>query len=304
MKNLNVILLLRRPEVKRRINFFFLARNPAGCYNRFCDAEEAALRDTDGTEKTMDDSELLKRAEDLIRRCARTWEMTNTAFLTPAERLLLCRQLRRDERVRMLFYGGYGDCERSAAFFVPEDGSEDGEAVPDSVRSAIRAVRFKAFFGEPGHRDYLGALLASGIARDRIGDILISGAEATVFCFPGILRHLMTVDRIGRISVRAEEISPDAVTVPKRERREKTFSVMSMRLDAVAAGIFNLSRTSCAKLIAEGNLNFNYSVCLKPDTPVHEGDVISIRGHGKAVVGALGGNSRKGRQFVTAEIFV
>ncbi|MBQ9664197.1 MAG: hypothetical protein IJV40_13700 [Oscillospiraceae bacterium] len=251
----------------------------------------------------MEDTELLKRAEDLCRRCAKTWDMTNTAFLTPAERLLLRKQLRRDDRVRMLFYGGYDDCERSVAFFLPEEGTEEGEEVPDSVRHAIRAVCFKAYFGEPGHRDYLGALLASGIARDRLGDILISGTEATVFCLPGILQHLLTVDRIGRVSVKAEELPLDAVTVPKRERKEKSISVMSMRLDAVAAGIFNLSRTSCAKLIAEGNLSFNYSVCMKADTPVHEGDVISLRGHGKAVVGGLGGSSRKGRQFVTVEIY-
>ena len=43
---------------------------------------------------------------------------------------------------------------------------------------------------------------------------------------------------------------------------------------------------------------------MKVDTPVHEGDVISIRGHGKAVVSGLGGSSRKGRQFVLAEIYV
>lgn len=254
-------------------------------------------------EETMDDTELLKRAEDLRRRCAKTWDMTNTAFLTPAERMLLSTQLRPDDRVRMLFFGGYEDCERSVAFFLPEDGSEDA-AAPDSVRHAIRAVRFRAYFGEPGHRDYLGALLDSGVARDRLGDILIRGTETTVFCLPGILQHLLTVDRIGRVSVKAEELSVDEIVIPKRERKEKTISVMSMRLDAVAAGIFNLSRTSCAKLIAEGNLSLNYSVCMKVDTPVHEGDVISIRGHGKAVVSGLGGSSRKGRQFVHAEIFV
>ena len=148
-------------------------------------------------EETMDDTELLKRAEDLRRRCAKTWDMTNTAFLTPAERMLLSTQLRPDDRVRMLFFGGYEDCERSVAFFLPEDGSVDA-AAPDSVRHAIRAVRFRAYFGEPGHRDYLGALLASGVARDRLGDILIRGTETTVFCLPGILQHLLTVDRIGR----------------------------------------------------------------------------------------------------------
>ena len=254
--------------------------------------------------EALEDLELLKRAEDLCRRCIKTWSVTNTPFLTPAERLQLGRQFHCDDRVQMLFFGGYDDCERSVAFFLPDTGAEEDTAVPEDVRQAIRAVRFRAYFGEPGHRDYLGALLASGVARDRLGDILISGAEATVFCLPGILGLLLTVDRIGRVSVRAEELPLDAVTVPARMRKEKTFTVMSMRLDAVAAGIFSLSRTSCARLIAEGDLSLNYSVCMKADTPVREGDVLSLRGHGKAVVGSLGGSSRKGRQFVSAEIYV
>ena len=252
----------------------------------------------------MDEMELLKRAEDLNRRCAKTWRMTATAFLTPAERMLLQTQLHPEYGTEVLFYGGYEDAERSVAFFLPENTGEGGEGVPEPVKEAISAVRFRSFFGEPGHRDYLGALLASGIARDRLGDILIQGTEATVFCLPGILSHLLMVERIGRVSVRAEEIPLDEVKTPERRRKEKTFSVMSMRLDAVAAGMFNLSRTSCSRFIAEGELSLNYSVCLKPDALVREGDVISLRGHGKGAVCALGGNSRKGRQFVTTELYL
>lgn len=246
----------------------------------------------------MEEQNLLRRAEDLSRRCARKWEMTETGFLTPAERLMLEKHFLPDDGVRMLFFGGYEDCERSVAFFLPE-----GDA-PESMASSIRAVHFRAFFGEPGHRDYLGALLASGVSRDRIGDILIDGADATVFCLPGILAHLLTVDRIGRVSVRAEELPLDKVRPPKRETKELHFTVMSMRLDAVAAGMFRLSRTACARLIGEGLLSLNYSVCTKPDTPVQEGDVLSLRGHGKGVVSEAGGSSRKGRIFVTAEMYI
>ena len=255
----------------------------------------------------MEENELLKRAKDLCSRSGRTGRVTSTAFLTPAERIQLKTHLHPDYGTGMVFYGGYEDCERSIAAFVPMDdwaGTQAEPEMPEEVKTLIRAVRFRAFYGEPGHRDYLGALIASGVARDRIGDILIAGDEATVFCLPGILSHLLTVDRIGRVSVKADEIEPDAVQIPRRERKEKSFTVMSMRLDAVAAGMFNLSRTACAKQIAEGNLSLNYSVCMKADAPVGEGDVISIRGHGKGVVSGLGGNSRKGRQFVEAEIFV
>ena len=250
----------------------------------------------------MEENELLKRAEELCRRSERSGKPTATAFLTPAEQMLLREKIHPDLGTQMCFYGGYEDSERNIAGVLS---GEDVEEEPKEWGAGlIRAVHFKAFFGEPGHRDYLGALLASGIVRDRLGDILINGAETTVFCLPGICGHLLTVERIGRVSVKAEEIPLNEVKIPKREYRKRSFTVMSMRLDAVAAGMFNLSRSACAKQISEGNVSLNYSVCMKTDAPVGEGDVISLRGKGKGTVSGLGGNSRKGRQFVETEIYV
>ncbi len=250
-----------------------------------------------------EDRELLKRAEDLCRRSERKGQMTNTAFLTPAERMLLEKQMRPEPGTRMFFFGGYPDSERTVAFFLPEGELTAEGTLPAWAEETVCAVSFRAYFGEPAHRDYLGALLASGVARDRIGDILIKGEKATVFCLQGIRNHLLTVDRIGRVSVKAEAVPIDRIQIPEKERSRKQLSVMSMRLDAVAAGMFNLSRTSCTKQIAEGHLSLNYSVCMKADEPVREGDIISLRGYGKGKVGALGGSSRKGRQFVEVEIY-
>lgn len=64
-----------------------------------------------------------------------------------------------------------------------------------------------------------------------------------------------------------------------------------------------LSRTAAASHIAEGAASLNYSVCIKNDAAISPGDVISLRGYGKAAVSASGGMSRKGRLFVEAEIY-
>ena len=132
----------------------------------------------------MEENELLKRAEELCRRSERSGKPTATAFLTPAEQMLLREKIHPDLGTQMCFYGGYEDSERNIAVFLSE---EDVEEEPKEWGAGlIRAVHFKAFFGEPGHRDYLGALLASGIVRDRLGDILINGknpAEVPVLTF-------------------------------------------------------------------------------------------------------------------------
>ncbi len=246
----------------------------------------------------MDGQDLLKRAQDLSARSLRRWERAHTAFLTPAERELLKAQFRPEAGCLMRFEGGYPEAERCLAVFEPDS------LLPEDGEPLLRAIHYRAFFGEPGHRDYLGALLAAGVSRDRLGDILISGCDAWVFCLPGIVGHLLSVDRIGRITVRAEEMPASDVPVPRRELRLQTFTIMSPRLDAVAAGMFRLSRNRSAEMIRAGLLSLNYSVCDRVDTEIREGDVLSLRGCGKGRVAELGGSSRKGRQFVTAELYV
>ena len=245
----------------------------------------------------MDEHELIRRAEDLAAQCERKNRLTATAFLTPAERRLLERRFARGPRP--VFFGGHPDCERTLAFFLP-DYLDETEL---DAAEYIRAIRLTAHFGTPGHRDYMGALLGMGIARDRLGDIWVSGDTATVFCLPGVEKHLLSIDKVGRVSVTAEELPLSEAEPPERKVEAISFSVMSPRLDAVAAGMFRLSRTEAARRIALGMVIVNDLPSDKTDLPIREGDVISLRGAGKGRVASFGGNSRKGRLFVNAEIY-
>ncbi len=247
----------------------------------------------------MEKHELLKRAEDLLSRGSRSSTLTHTGFLSPAEQFALESWASRTPDCRMLMHGGGEDCERRAAFFLP-DWMEEESFPPEDYLSALRIT---AFFGEPGHRDYMGAILGMGIGREWLGDIRVDGSRAWVFCMPSVLRHLLSLDQVGRVSVRAEEIPLDQVPVPERRVTERSFSVMSLRLDAVTAGMFHLSRTEAARLIEAGMLSLNYEPCLKTDQTVREGDVLSLRGAGKGKLTGTGGVSRKGRLFVYAEIY-
>ena len=246
----------------------------------------------------MEHEEILKRARDLARRCEQKGTPTNTGFLTPAERYAL----EHDPELRaasMVFSGGYPDAERTIAFFLPD--WMEGEA-PD-VGEHIAALRLIAAFGSPGHRDYMGAILGMGVGREWVGDILVDGSEAVVLCQPSVLRHLLSIDKVGRFGVKAQQIALDEIPQREKQSEERRFTVMSPRVDAVAAGLFHLSRTETARQIALGALSLNYSECLKPDAQVSEGDVLSLRGAGKGRVLEIGGSSRKGRLFVTAELY-
>lgn len=249
----------------------------------------------------MELDELLRRAEDLSRRCQKTASITATTFLTPAEQAALERWASYQTGCTLLLRGGHPDCERKAAFFLPD--YLDEAFFEESAQ--IKVVRAVAGFGEPAHRDYLGAALGLGIRREWLGDIWITGSTAYLFCLPSVEFHLLgSLDKVGRYGVRLSEIELCAVPAPERKVQQRSFTVQSPRLDAVLSGLFSLSRTAAVGLIQSGAATLNYLPCLKPDAPVSPGDVISLRGHGKGSVTELGGNSRKGRLFVKAQLFV
>ena len=240
--------------------------------------------------------DILRRAEDLASRCERSGLVTASPFLTPAERFAVERAFSR-RVTRPLFAGGGDECERTCAFFLP-DWMAPEEFDPGDY---IRCVHFQSFFGEPGHRDYLGAVLALGISRERIGDIRVRGYEAWVFCLNAVAPLLLSMDRVGRFTVKTSA-SPLTDVPPEDVKIESvTFTVQSLRLDAVAGGLFRMSRTTAAEQIRLGLVSLNYEPCERTDAPVQEGDVISLRGKGKGSVTAIGGRSKKDRLFVTCE---
>lgn len=246
----------------------------------------------------MEQADFLRRIEDLSARCERANILTNTTFLTPAEQALAAERLRRKPGCRFALHGGGEDCERKVLFFLPDWQEEV------SAGDAIDAIELQASFGTPSHRDYLGALLALGVRREWLGDIRIREQSAWVFCLPSVTRQLLELRQAGRVSVHAAQVPLASVPAPVYQRKALSFTVQSLRLDAVAGELFGISRTGAARKIAEGAVSLNYLPCLKPDAAVSEGDVISLRGTGKGVILSLGGQSRKGRQYVHAERYL
>lgn len=247
---------------------------------------------------SMENQDFIKRITDLADRCERTGSVTYTGFLTPAEQYTL-KALHIPAEVTLHLTGGSQDCERQIAFFLPWYlPTEDFD--PDEF---IRAVKITAYFGKPGHRDYMGAALSLGIKREWIGDIRVMDEDCYIFCLPSVEPLLLDeLDKVGRCGVKTFSLPLHQVPTPERKIKTVTFTVKSLRLDAVTGAMFGLSRTAAADLIRMGAASLNYTECDKVDAPVKEGDVISLRGHGKGTLAAQGGKSRKDRFFLTAEI--
>ncbi len=246
------------------------------------------------------DKNLEKRLEDLSDRCTRRGIVTATGFLTLAEQQALSFWSGHLAGACIHLDGGDSFCERKAAFFLPEYMDESAF----DVSEYIRCVKVTAFFGNPSHRDYMGSALALGIRREWLGDFRVQDGCAYIFCLPSVEKVLIEeLTQAGRVHLKTESIPLDRVPQPEYKTRSVTFTVKSPRLDAVLGGMFGLSRAAAAEKIRSGGAVLNDEPCLRLDAPVHEGDVISLRGRGKGVVASLGGRTKKDRLFIKTQLY-
>ena len=245
------------------------------------------------------ESELIRRIRDLSERSEKTSTVTHSSFLTPAEQYEVDLWLKY-KGTRFVWDGGYPDAERKIVFFYSK--WDEGDIRPEQY---ISCVKITAGFGTPSHRDYLGSILGLGLRREWIGDIIVSDNTAYIMCLvPADATVINELNHVSRYGVKCEKIPLISVPVPKKIVKHLSFTVQSRRFDAIVGGVFGISRSRAVKLIAGGHATLNYKECDKNDAYVEDGDVISVRGLGKAVLIGQSGQSRKGRLFLSAERYL
>lgn len=233
-----------------------------------------------------------RRLLDLSARRDRSGIITHTAFLSPEEQAE-AELFFRSRGGGPVFRGGFEQAERKIAFFLPEE--------EEDLSSYIECVKLTGDLKSLSHRDYLGAVLALGLEREAVGDI-IPGETAYIFCLPAAaLCAERELTKVGRQNVKAESVPLDAVPAAEIRVKEVRFTVKSLRLDAVASGLFSLSRSRTAELIEAGACSVNHRPVLKPDLQVKPGDTIILRGAGKGTFTEAGGHTKKDRIYVTCE---
>ena len=244
--------------------------------------------------------ELLKRIEDLILQTERKNIPSHTAFLDGAESAEAALFLKRQKGISYLFSGGFEDAERKMLLILPD--YLDAEFfIPDEYISAIRVSHS---FGELCHRDYLGSLMGLGIKRETLGDILVFPNRAYILCAPQIAGYITdNLEKIGRVGVKCEICPLSEIEIPEPVFDEVSGTVASLRADALTALAFGISRTVAADMIRDGRLSLNHIELLNPSADISEDDLLSLRGFGRARLVDVGGTSKKGRQFVTFNVF-
>ena len=246
-------------------------------------------------EKKMTNDMTLRHLLDLCRKNEKTGTWQYSAFLTPAEQDDL---LRSPEAAGFPFLleGGYEGAERR----IMAAGNEAESGPPEwPVRVVAVAPKSEKYAEELTHRDFLGAILGLGIERSLIGDILVRDSRGWVICLDTAADLLAaSLTQVRRTAVTAAEVPPDVPELQPRYAPVR-LNVASERLDAVTASFCGLSRGQAEKLFAAGKVFVNSRPAMDRSARLKEGDILSVRGFGKAVYDGIGHETRKNRLWVS-----
>lgn len=140
---------------------------------------------------------------------------------------------------------------------------------------------------QASHRDFMGAILNSGVSRSKIGDIIVLDTRgAQVIVNADIAQFIQTaVPSVRNVTVRMESCPLEEIEIPLKRVKELQSVEASMRLDAVVSAGFGLSRTKLAAMARTGLVSVNYKEAKAPHKNVKSGDIVSVRGVGKLEIG-------------------
>lgn len=230
------------------------------------------------------------RIEDLFVLAAKKHRTRFSFFLDERQKKIAGAVSASFHGVPFLFYGGFSEAERVMLGVFSEYEN------PKEASFPIQPVTFR-FRKEDvlTHRDILGSLMALGVKRETIGDILVGEGAAVVFAAEPVAPLLLeSVQKIGRAGVSASEEVLDPLPEAYRlEPREGTLS--SMRLDCVVSMLTGLSRSESERLIRSSLVFRNSEPLTSPSREICTGDRISVREYGKYRIGEQGGITKKGR---------
>ncbi len=235
----------------------------------------------------MKDDLLSARVKDLYDLTFKTSVPHYLGFLSESE-AAVCEEMLKCTSAKFLSFGGFDAAERKMLCCMPDWCDE-----PDFPIKAI-TFEFNSSY-KLSHRDFLGSLMALGITRESVGDILVESGRAVAFVKTSVLKFILTqIEKIGRVGVQIklgfQEPLPSI-----GELISCTTTVSSMRLDCVISAICGVSRNAALEYIEAGKVYVNSLPTQRATKLVLNGDSVTVRSKGKFYIVESDEHSKKGR---------
>jgi photosystem II S4 domain protein len=235
--------------------------------------------------KNVENRETIARVIDRADQAIKTWEVVQSDFLSPPEYFEIQQAFERLTEIHLVAWGGYPQAERQRVAIARTEIPLD----TPQVELAALEIAGNFLFDPATHRDFLGAMLGTGIVREKVGDIIVLGERgAQAIAAPDLVEFLeMNLTQVRSVPVKTRRIELAELKVREPKKKELTTVEASLRLDAIASAGFGMSRSKMADLITGGDVRVNWKEMTSASQQVKTGDLIAIRGKGRVEVGEI-----------------
>lgn len=238
--------------------------------------------------------DLTTALEDAARFCSRKGLSKFTRFLDPAQ-LAQARKIAMEAGVSFSCWGGYEQAERAIGCFHSSQESIEREAYPLLCLHSAVDTRFSTI----SHRDLLGAFMSLGLTRSCIGDMIIRDSDAYLFASAQTADFIaVSLTSAGKAALDFQVLS-EIPSMPQPKGSVFSAVVSSLRLDAVLASAYHLSRSDAAEAVRSGLVKVDHLPCERVDLPLKEGALLSFKGKGRVRLDSISGMTRKQRIGIT-----
>ena len=246
------------------------------------------------------DEDLAAQLLDLAERANKTNKFKVSAFLDPHGLNVAEIVAANLGNMRLEISGGFVNSERAKAAFV----ADGYGGTVDYGMDAYQVTWDKRYY-TLAHRDILGAFMGLGCERDILGDIIFVPAGAQFVADKTFNSYILdNLTQIGAAPVQLTNIDFSELEAKEEKIKLISATVAALRLDAVAAAGYGVSRSRMADEIKGQNVKVNWKDAKNASQTVAEGDVISFRSRGRVEVAEIRSKTKKGRISITLKRFV
>lgn len=245
--------------------------------------------------------QLKNRFHDLANKSFQQGIFTFTGFLGLSDQDIFWKE---EPGLKYACYETSGGCENADRIVVRFGSAEElGYEVPFPIVCIhIEPLQVK-FADELSHRDFLGALMNLGIERSTLGDIKVGEREAYLFCLDSIAEFICeNLTQIKHTHVKCSVVR-ELGNIRQEEPETVNIQVQALRVDAVVARVYGMSRERSLELFRAGKVYVDGRLCENNSRILKAGETVNARGFGKFILRGEARETRKGKLSVEAAVY-
>ena len=248
-----------------------------------------------------DDKLLFAKVLNRVSFCQKRHEAVFTDFFDPVRIEQFSQLVRKEFDVQQIAFGGYDGAERQIIGFFPNTTEPQINAFPIEI---LEINYNKKFSKNLTHRDYLGSVLGLGIERFKIGDILLNENSTVVFVHKDISSYILhNLEKVGNTKVSIQIRETTEPFQADTDEKQMNIITASLRLDSMISSIFRISRGKASDLIKAEKVFVNWKTFSSVSKNISIGDIIVLRGHGRAKINEITSKTKKDRLVINVTIW-